>query len=866
MSLAYRLAQPDTTRSLPFGKLDKTPVALTEKHRPKDLASVVGQGAIVFQLAEFADAPHSAVFLFEGPTGVGKTTTALALAAELGAVEYGGLHQIKSGTQDAEAVEQILDSLRFTPMLGSGWKVVIVDEADYMSPKASQLWLSALEDLPPYSVVIFTTNHPEKFTPRFLDRCERFKFQSDPGLLRQDAQALANAIWADETGRSDAPNVAGLDIVAGDAISFRRVVRALEPLIRQAKATQETAEPEVTEGSGVFGTDSADSPEPMEPMEPMSPAPVPAPIPSGVSWHPPAVEIIGDIVPPEPAGESPKDACDRYRAEWHKDHPRAPKGPEIPVEPVAEVQPAPEPDSTPAPKGKTRMRKGVVSRTKLANGRLTRYDLASGLFVHYSTAAAHRTLGKPYGVFVPGAGPNGSTLTIGATDTLSAALGLAEQWDAPEVQPAPDNATVATLAASNRILSLPSPRPMLALPAPKVPAPCCSPSESAPCAACLTSPLHGDVELGGPEVFESHPLPSRIFANVPAPVSAALSLTIGEKSYGLAILTAPDGSPVYRLDYRDKVYDVTPTGDIHGPACTCPDFVFNRAGLDAAGCKHIKALRSVGLLAPVPAPPSNGPDSPEGEPLTPAPLSPVLSLALAGFPVCGGSPEADDPRLEVLGDAAQDEAEAVAARMLAENGDDSTEWAECWIDEGDGSDLDSPDTAPIIGGTDGRDFRCRACLRLDDFPVHGDTDTDCHPPTCKECGAVMVPEGTFAPDPLLYAILRADLPPARNPDLRKERRTVWAKAIRRLLRDLGIKGVSITTPHYSMAHSIDVKLPAGTPHDRGAADHEYRDCPMCQERNRARDRITRIILAAFPDLDNRSDLQSDYYDFCLSVD
>jgi DNA polymerase III sliding clamp (beta) subunit (PCNA family) len=210
--------------------------------------------------------------------------------------------------------------------------------------------------------------------------------------------------------------------------------------------------------------------------------------------------------------------------------------------------------------------------------------------------------------------------------------------------------------------------------------------------------------------------------------------------------------------------------------------------------------------------------------------------------------------------AAQDEAEAGAGRMLAENGDDSTEWAECWIDEGDG-----PDTAPIIGGTDGRDFRCRACLRPDDSPVHGDSDPDCHPPTCKECGAVMVPEGAHAPDPLLYAILRADLPPVRNPDLRKERRTVWAKAIRRLLADLGIKGVSITTPHYSMAHSIDVKLPAGTPHDRGAADHEYRDCPMCQERNRAQDRITQIILAAFPDLDDRSDSMTDYFDFCLSV-
>jgi hypothetical protein len=514
----------------------------------------------------------------------------------------------------------------------------------------------------------------------------------------------------------------------------------------------------------------------------------------------PAPRVFGtiNVVPDEPEGESPADACRRYLSEWRTSHPK-----------------------------RHRVRQDVTAR-----------DIAA------------------------------VDPTANLTMILSPAGSPAYQIDTenvPEETPAPR--WVGPLA-------LPSPRPILALPAPKVLAPCCSPSESAPCAACLTSPLHGDAEPEGPEVFEDHPVPSRIFANVPAPVSASLSLTIGDKSYGLAILTAPDGSPVYRLDYRDKVYDVSPDGaSLAGATCDCPDFTYRRAGLDSLGCRHIRALRECRLLAPVPAPPKddgdNEPDhTPDfSEPSTVAlVLSPVLSLALMGFPICGGSPKADDPRLEVLQDTAQDEAEAVAARMLGENGDDSAGWAECWIDEGDGPDSNSPDTAPLIGGTDGRDFRCRACLRLDDFPVHGDSDPDCHPPTCKECGAVMVPEGAHAPNPLLYAILRADLPSVRNPDLRKERRTVWAKAIRRLLADLGIKGVSITTPHYSMAHSIDVKLPAGTPHDRGAADHEYRDCPMCQERNRAQDRITQIILAAFPDLDDRSDSMTDYFDFCLSVD
>jgi hypothetical protein len=207
-------------------------------------------------------------------------------------------------------------------------------------------------------------------------------------------------------------------------------------------------------------------------------------------------------------------------------------------------------------------------------------------------------------------------------------------------------------------------------------------------------------------------------------MSAALSLTIGDRSYGLMILSGP----VYRLDYRDKVYDVSPDGaSLAGATCSCPDFTYRRAGLDSLGCRHIRALRECRLLAPVqnfPAPPKDGggndpdraPDFSEPSTVTVAQapvLSPVLSLALMGFPICGGSPEADDPRLEVLGDAAQEEAEATAARMLAEDGDDSTGWAECWIDGGDDSPEPQP-LAPIDYGDLSRDAtikRIRAALK-----------------------------------------------------------------------------------------------------------------------------------------------------------
>lgn len=233
----FQLSMPAEQRTLGLSGVSGSPASLTELYRPRRLPEMVGQGSVVWRLQDFLEAPHSAAFLFEGPTGVGKTTAALCLAAELGAVEYGGLEQIRSGMQDGEAVERALESLRYTPMLGSGWKVLIVDEADYMSPKAAQLWLSALEDLPPRSLIVFTTNRPEKFADRFLDRCERFQFESDAEMLGVDAQVLADSIWWRETGREDAPEVSGLPGIRDDsgAISFRRVVRALEPLLRKAR-------------------------------------------------------------------------------------------------------------------------------------------------------------------------------------------------------------------------------------------------------------------------------------------------------------------------------------------------------------------------------------------------------------------------------------------------------------------------------------------------------------------------------------------------------------------------------------------------------------------------------------------------------
>jgi MoxR-like ATPase len=227
----FALQQPAAQRKLTLGDPGPAAKAPTERYRPARLDELVGQDAAVARLRDFVAAPYSTAFVFEGDTGTGKTSAALALAAELGACEFGGLDRIGAGEALGDATARALRNLHYTPMLGSGWRVLVLDEADYMvyeGSKSVHLFLSALEDLPPRSVVIFTTNSIEKFPQRFLDRCERVAFASTPAATRAGAEQLILRVWEAEGRAGPAPT---LDQLPGAVdrmgrLSFRRVVQA----------------------------------------------------------------------------------------------------------------------------------------------------------------------------------------------------------------------------------------------------------------------------------------------------------------------------------------------------------------------------------------------------------------------------------------------------------------------------------------------------------------------------------------------------------------------------------------------------------------------------------------------------------------
>jgi DNA polymerase III gamma/tau subunit len=182
------------------------PQSLAEKYRPRSIAEFVGLEKPKKILAKFASAPYPSAWLFTGSSGVGKTSMAQALCAEIG----GELHHIPSQKCTVEAIEKACHDCHYLPFSPGGFHVVLCDEADRMSNPAQLALLSKLDAtaFPPNTVFIFTCNETGSLEPRFLSRCRVIEFSSY-GMAGEIADYLA-VIWHDEGGNGNAPDLARL--------------------------------------------------------------------------------------------------------------------------------------------------------------------------------------------------------------------------------------------------------------------------------------------------------------------------------------------------------------------------------------------------------------------------------------------------------------------------------------------------------------------------------------------------------------------------------------------------------------------------------------------------------------------------------
>jgi replication factor C small subunit len=117
--------------------------------------------------------PH---LLLSGTAGIGKTTMAKMLINELGIQEYDLLEINASRTNSVEAVRDKITN--FVSMIPFGpFKVVLLDEADYLSPNAQAALRGVMEEYHNTARFILTCNYPNRIIPALHSRCQGFHFE-----------------------------------------------------------------------------------------------------------------------------------------------------------------------------------------------------------------------------------------------------------------------------------------------------------------------------------------------------------------------------------------------------------------------------------------------------------------------------------------------------------------------------------------------------------------------------------------------------------------------------------------------------------------------------------------------------------------
>ncbi len=198
-------------------------VVSARKYRPVRFDEVVGQRHVSQTLKNALQTDHLAhAFLFCGPRGVGKTTSARILAKVLNCdnrtedyepcnvcpscVAFNNNASLNITELDAASnnsvdhIRALTEQVRFQPQQGE-YKVFIIDEVHMLSQQAFNAFLKTLEEPPPYAIFILATTEKHKIIPTILSRCQIFDFKRiQPNDIIEHLQGICQqeGITADE--------------------------------------------------------------------------------------------------------------------------------------------------------------------------------------------------------------------------------------------------------------------------------------------------------------------------------------------------------------------------------------------------------------------------------------------------------------------------------------------------------------------------------------------------------------------------------------------------------------------------------------------------------------------------------------------
>jgi len=177
---------------------------IARKWRPQTFADVVGQDHVVRTLSNAIQRDRIAhAYLFVGPRGTGKTSTARIFAKALNCTdgpkadfdpEDEACKSIAEGTHldvieidgasnnGVDQVRDLRETVQYAPAQGK-FKIYIIDEVHMLSAAAFNALLKTLEEPPEHVKFVFATTDPQKVLPTIVSRCQRFDLKPIPAPL-----------------------------------------------------------------------------------------------------------------------------------------------------------------------------------------------------------------------------------------------------------------------------------------------------------------------------------------------------------------------------------------------------------------------------------------------------------------------------------------------------------------------------------------------------------------------------------------------------------------------------------------------------------------------------------------------------------